>query len=230
MNMKAVLSIALLILIATQVNHLKADFGFQIDPVKATLTAAAFIIAINVCYSAAFDYIRSGTMTAKMTMTMAVVFALTAFGSWISVNASIRAFAKDKHQMVINQEAGPAAMAFRNKMVRADNRLNELAKAGVTSGAEYDRLQRQVQQGAGEYSQAVGGREQESAFAKAITGGDKGSDLDVKVRRHSIWQALGLEGLCAAISILLGIGKPVRERIEETFGAAPKKQPGRVSP
>lgn len=224
--MRTVLFAALCILVITQINHLKSDFGFLNNPSKATLTATAFIIAVNVCYSASFDYVRNGQMTPKMTTTMTVVFLLTMFGSWISVNASIRAFAQDKHQLVMNQQAGPAAMAYRNKMVRADNRLNELAEAGVTSGAEYDRLTQEVSAGAQQYKGEVGEEGQESAYAKAIAGGDTDSKIDKKVHRTSIWQALGLEGLCAAISILLGLGKPVHQKIEDTFGAPPKKSRG----
>ena len=231
--MRIVLFISLCILIALQVSHIRNDFGALINPGLATLTAAAFVIAINVSYSATFDHIKAGAVTSgKGSLAIIVVIILTLFASWISVNASIRAFAKTKHQTVMNEEAGPAAMAYRNKMVRADVRLNELAKNGVTSGPEYDQLTREVLQGAEAYKAELGGKVQQSAYAKALTGGDENSEVDSEVRSQSILQAIGLEGLCAALSILLGIGTPLSQSIERSLGAQPKpkKQYGSSHP
>jgi len=224
--MKNVLFIALCILIGAQIMHLRVDFGIQVNPFQATIFAAAFIIAINVAYSAVFAHVQDGTLNGKTAAGLVAAMVLTFFASWISVNASVRAFAAAKHQMVMHQEAGPVAMLARNRMVRADNRLNELASAGVTSGAEYEKLSAEVAAGGATYASATGGKQEESAYSKAITGGDAKSIVDKKVQRQSWLQALGLEGLCAALSILLGIGKPLQRSFEENFGAPPKKSRG----
>lgn len=221
-GMRSALFVALCVLLLTQINHLSRDFGVQINYWRATMTAGAFILAINVCYSAAFDYLRNGNMTTKMTATMAVIFGLTLFASWISVNASIRAFAQQKHQVVMNQEAGTAAMIYRNQMVRADIRMNELAESGVTGGPEYDRLLLQAQQSGELYNAELGDKPKESAYSKALTGGSKESEVDTKVRIAAITQAIGLEGLCAALSILLGLGAPVH-RVAEGVMTETKK-------
>lgn len=181
-------------IMVVNVHHLSADIGY--------LMAAIIIGSVTAGYSAIFSIV-TGSNDPKRWLVLIAILPLL-YGDWHSIKSSERAFAKAKHQQMIDERAGPMAGVNQNMVIIANNRMVDLASRGITSGPEFDAAQQQVQQAQSDYRANIENGHQSSSEL-AMTGGDSEADINAMVQATSYGLSWLLELLMIALSIICGV-------------------------